>query len=133
VEPLTDEELQFLLSAVEMARTGETDQLAALLDAGLPVNLTNAAGDSLLILAAYHGHSRIVSMLLERGADSARINDRGQSALAAAAFRRSEQNVRALLEAGADPDLGNPSARQITAFFELDDMRELLPPTRRCD
>jgi ankyrin repeat protein len=126
VADLTDDEVQFLLTAVNLARTGETEQLAALIDAGLPVNLTNAAGDTLLILAAYHNHPDTVSMLLTRQADTGRVNDRGQSALGAATFRRSTEIVRALLAAGADPGVGDPSAVQVAVFFRLDDMQALL-------
>jgi ankyrin repeat protein len=123
---LTDTELQFLLDAMDLAREGDSEQLASLVDAGLPVNLTNAAGDSLLILAAYHQHPATVRALLERGADPARVNDRGQTALAAAVFRRGEENVRALLLAGADPADGSPSAIEVAAFFKLADMKKLL-------
>ena len=123
---LTDEEMAFLQRALDLARAGATEQLTAYVDAGLPVNLTSGAGDTLLILAAYHDHPDTVEALLERGADTARVNDRGQTALAAAAFRRSERSVRALLAAGADPTLGPKSALDIATFFELDDMLPLL-------
>jgi len=36
----------------DLARAGETEALAEQIDAGLPVNLTNDKGDSLLLLAA---------------------------------------------------------------------------------
>jgi ankyrin repeat protein len=124
--PLTDEELAFLQRALDLARAGATEELASYVDAGLPVNLTSGAGDSLLILAAYHDHPETVEALLERGAETGRVNDRGQTALAAAVFRRSERSVRALLSAGADPALGPKSALEIARFFELDDMLPLL-------
>ena len=123
---LTDEELQFLQAGLDLARQGDTGKLAEHIDAGLPVNLTGAAGDSLLLLAAYHQHPETVQALLARGADTARLNDRGQTALGAAVFRQSEPTVRALLAAGADPELGSPSAVAIAAFFDLREMAELL-------
>jgi ankyrin repeat protein len=125
-EDLTEEELAFLQSALDLARGGETEQLAAYVDAGLPVNLTSGKGDSLLILAAYHDHPDTVRALLARGADTARVNDRGQTALAAAVFRRSAESVQALLEAGADPALGERSALAIAEFFDLPEMLALL-------
>jgi uncharacterized protein len=131
VSDLTDDELAFLQAAVDLAREGRTDELAALVDAGLPVNLTSGAGDSLLILAAYHDHPETVEMLLSRGADTARVNDRGQTALGAAAFRRSARSVQALLDAGADPELGPRSALEVATVFELDDMVELMRGHRR--
>ena len=51
---LTDDEVGQLLDILDLARDGQTDKLADVLQAGCPVNLTNAAGDSLLMLAAYH-------------------------------------------------------------------------------
>ncbi|WP_274527450.1 ankyrin repeat domain-containing protein [Micromonospora foliorum] len=110
----------------DLARAGATDELAAQLDAGLPVNLTNDKGDTLLILAAYHAHPDTVAALLSRGADHSRANDRGQTALAAAVFRSSTEAVRALLAAGADPAHGNPSAVETANFFDLPEMTALL-------
>ena len=123
---LSDDELAFLQGAFDLARGGDTAPLAEYVDAGLPVNLTNAAGDSLLILAAYHTHLETVQALLDRGADTDRVNDRGQTALSAAVFRRSGPIVRALLDAGADPAAGGQSALDVATFFELDDMAALL-------
>jgi uncharacterized protein len=110
----------------DLSRGGHTDELVAYVDAGVPVNLTNDKGDTLLILAAYHGHPETVAALLERNADHARVNDRGQTALAAAVFRQSTDAVRHLLAAGADPDAGGPSARATAAFFDLPAMTDLL-------
>jgi ankyrin repeat protein len=123
---LTDEELAFLQSVLDLAREGRTDELADVIERGVPVNLTGGTGDSLLILAAYHDHPQTVRMLLERGADPDRVNDRGQTALGAAVFRRTAESVTLLLEHGADPDAGGRSAKQIAEFFELDEMAALL-------
>jgi ankyrin repeat protein len=127
---LTDEELAFLRSVLDLAREGDSGELAGVIERGVPVNLTGAAGDSLLILAAYHDHPATVRMLLEHGADPNRVNDRGQTALGAAVFRRSAASVTALLEHGADPDAGGRSAVEIAAFFELDEMAALLAAAR---
>jgi ankyrin repeat protein len=123
---LSDEELAFLQGVLELARAGRSEELAAVIERGVPVNLTNAAGDTLLVLAAYHDHPGTVRMLLERGADPNRVNDRGQTALGAAVFRRSAESVAALLEHGADPHAGERSAVEIASFFGLDDMAALL-------
>lgn len=136
VMELTAEERALLDSAFEHARRGDTAPLGFLVQQGIPVNLTNAAGDTLLILAAYHDHPATVQMLLTHGADHHRVNDRGQTALGAAVFRRSAQSVLALLGAGADPDHGPRSAHQIATFFDLNDMTALLDTTthpRRTD
>lgn len=126
VPELSSDEAEFLLDVVDLARTGDTTALAEMLDAGVPVNLTNAAGDTMLILAAYNVHPATVSMLLERGAATGRINNRGQTALGAAVFRRSAQIVTILLAAGADPGAGSPSATEVARFFDLAPMATLL-------
>ncbi|KOV78491.1 ankyrin repeat domain-containing protein [Nocardia sp. NRRL S-836] len=123
---LTEDELTLLQSMFDLARTGDTRGLAEAVDAGIPVNLTNGSGDSLLILAAYHDHPDTVAALLERGADTGRVNDRGQTALGAAVFRRSERSVTLLLGAGADPALGPRSALDVARFFDLPEMLALL-------
>ncbi|SCL72464.1 hypothetical protein GA0070606_6122 [Micromonospora citrea] len=129
-EELDAETLAFAHRMFDLARDGATDELAANVDAGLPVNLTNGKGDTLLILAAYHAHPETVAALLARGADHSRANDRGQTALAAAAFRSSGDAVRALLAAGADPHHGTPSAVETARFFDLPEMLALLTGPR---
>jgi hypothetical protein len=125
-EPIDPGVVELAGRVFDLARGGHTGELAAYVDAGVPVNLTNDKGDTLLILAAYHGHPETVGALLARGADHSRANDRGQTALAAAVFRQSAETVRMLIDAGADPDAGGPSARATATFFELPEMAELL-------
>jgi ankyrin repeat protein len=124
--PIDPEVIELAGRVFDLARGGATEELAAYLDAGVPANLTNDKGDTLLILAAYRGHPDTVAVLLEHGADHGRINDRGQTPLAAAVFKQSVESVRHLLAAGADPDAGQPSARATAAFFELPEMTALL-------
>jgi uncharacterized protein len=109
----------------DMARAGEAEKLAAYLDAGVPVNLTNSAGDTLLMLAAYYGHPNAVRVLTERGADVNRHNDRGQTPLAGAVFKGEDDVVRLLLEAGADPTAGVPSAIDAARVFGRTEYLEL--------
>jgi ankyrin repeat protein len=118
--------LDFAHRMFDLAREGGTADLAAFVDEGVPVNLTNDKGDSLLILAAYHGHAETVRALLERGADTGLVNARGQTALGSAVFRQSAETVTALLAAGADPGAGGPSAIEVAHFFALVDMVALL-------
>jgi ankyrin repeat protein len=127
-DELDEETLEYAHRMFDLARSGRTSELAEQVDAGLPVNLTNDKGDTLLILAAYYAHPDTVAALVERGADVSRANDRGQTALAAAVFRQSEEIVRTLLAAGADPDGGGPSAVEMATFFNLPQMMALLRP-----
>lgn len=75
-----DPELIELATKVfDLARSGDAATLTAYLEAGVPANLTNDRGDTLLMLAAYHGHLEAVSALLDHGADPNRPNDKGQT------------------------------------------------------
>ena len=125
--PDVDDDLIELATALfGIARQGRGAELAEYLDAGVPVNLTNQSGDSLVMLAAYHGHAETLAMLLERGADPNRVNDKGQTPLAGAVFKGKPEVVRLLVAAGADPDAGHPSATQAAALFARPDLMELL-------
>ncbi len=101
----------------DLAREGEAATLLAYVDGGVPADLTDAQGNTLLMLGAYHGHAPVVSGLAERGADVDRLNDRGQSPLAGAVFKGEDAVVSALLGLGADPDAGTPSARATAEMF----------------
>ncbi|HEY9310967.1 ankyrin repeat domain-containing protein [Williamsia sp.] len=109
----------------DMARSGDLAMLEYI-DAGVPVNLTNQAGDTVLMLAAYHGNSALVAGLLERGADVDRANDKDQTPLAGAVFKSHDEVVRALIGAGADPDAGTPTARDAAHMFGREDYLGLL-------
>lgn len=112
----------------EMARVGDTAALAAYVDAGVPANLTNDSGDTLVMLAAYHGHADAVRALVARGAEVNRLNDRGQAPVAGAVFKGEEDVVRALVEAGADPRAGHPTALDTASMFGREDLLAVLEP-----
>jgi uncharacterized protein len=116
------EVLQFAAKVFNLAREGDTGILAAYVDAGVPANLCNDKGDTLVMLAAYHGHPQTVSVLLERGADPDRANDRGQTPLAGAVFKGERAVIEALLDGGADPTAGIQSAVEAAWMFRLDDL-----------
>jgi ankyrin repeat protein len=125
-EEMDQQVLEFARQCFELAREGGAEQLGEYVDAGLPPNLTNEKGDTLLILAAYHNHPETVRALVDRGAELDRANDRGQTALAAAVFRKNADTVNILLAGGADPNAGGPSALEMAKFFDLPEMQALL-------
>lgn len=108
----------------DLARSGSPD-LLAYVDAGIPPNLTNASGDTLLMLAAYHGHEDTVRGLLARGADPDAVNGKGQAPIAGAVFKMHDGVVRALFEAGADTRAGQPNARDCAVMFKRQDLLQL--------
>ncbi|MEU4106436.1 ankyrin repeat domain-containing protein [Streptomyces tanashiensis] len=121
-----DPEVIELASKVfDLARTGDADALAAYVDAGVPANLTNDKGDTLVMLAAYHGHAAAVTALLERGAEADRANDRGQTPLAGAVFKGEDAVIRTLLAGGANPEAGTPSALDTARMFGKTELLEL--------
>ena len=101
----------------DLAREGRTPELAEFIEHGVPVDLTDAEGNSLLMLAAYHSHAETVAMLIARGADVDLRNSRNQSAVAGAIFKGADEVVEMLKGAGADLDAGTPSARQAAEMF----------------
>ena len=121
-----EETLALAHTLFQAAREGNSALLGGYLAAGAPATLTNAAGDSLLMLAAYHGHADTVRLILGHGGDANAANDRGQTPLAGAVFKGYTEVVRALLDAGADPDAGTPSARAAAQMFARTDILALL-------
>ncbi|MET9531668.1 MULTISPECIES: ankyrin repeat domain-containing protein [unclassified Streptomyces] len=119
------EVVELATKVFDLARHGETDALAAYVDAGVPANLTNDRGDTLVMLAAYHGHAATVEALLTRGAEADRANDRGQTPLAGAVFKGEDAVIRALLAGGADPEAGTPSAVDTARMFGKTELVEL--------
>ncbi|EIE98948.1 ankyrin repeat domain-containing protein [Saccharomonospora glauca] len=115
---LTPEQVERVVAiAMDLAREGDTGQLLEFLDHGLPVNVTDPQGNTLLMLAAYHGHAATVRALLDRGADPDLRNARDQSPIAGALFKGEDEVVAVLREAGADLDAGTPSARAAAVMF----------------
>ncbi len=110
----------------DLARQG-ADVLLDLVDAGVPVELADEADNTLLMLAAYHGHAALTAGLAERGADVNRLNGNNQAPLAGAVFKNEADVIRVLIEHGADPDAGTPSARATAQMFG----RELPGPGAR--
>ncbi|KAK1948894.1 ankyrin [Colletotrichum eremochloae] len=114
------EAIKLAASMYNAAREGNKSVLKEALLDGLPPNLTNEKGDTLLMLAAYYGHADLVKLLVEHGADPNRLNDKRQSPLAGAVFKGLDSVIEVLLECGADPEYGTPSAMQCLSMFKKD-------------
>ncbi len=109
--------LQLTALAMDLAREGRNAELAEFLDHGLPIDIQDPDGNTLLMLAAYKGEADTVTMLLNRGANVDIRNNRDQSPLAGALFKGEETICMQLVAAGADLDAGTPSARATAAMF----------------
>ncbi|UKA61945.1 ankyrin repeat domain-containing protein [Arthrobacter sp. FW306-04-A] len=121
-----DEAIALAQTLLDAAREGNSELLRSYLNAGAPAGMSNAAGDSLLMLAAYHGHPETVQLLLYHGADANAANDRGQTPLAGAVFKGYTEVARVLIDAGADPDAGVPTARDAARMFARKEILALL-------
>lgn len=93
--------------ALDAARVGDGATLLPMLSAGLPPNLKDLKGNSLLMLAAYHGHADLAHQLLEAGARVDEPNDRGQTPLGGVAFKGYTDVAEVLIRAGADLEANN--------------------------
>src|SRR5690348_10459080 len=114
-----DTALALARAAFGYARTGDVPALMQVLDLGLPVDACNDKGDSLLMLASYHGHEPLVRALLARHADPELQNDRGQSPLAGAAFKGEHAIVERLLDHGAAVDGPAPDGKTPLMFAAM--------------
>jgi len=123
------ETIEFAQKIFDLVRAGDVARLQPLLAQRLPVNLRNHKGDSLLMLASYHGHIDTARLLLEHGADPELYNDQGQAPLAAAAYKGDAAMVELLLEHGANIDGAMPGGRtalMMAAMFNRCDVLDLL-------
>lgn len=94
--------------AFQAAREGDADTLKEYFAAGFPANQTNARGDTLLVLAVYHGHAKAVEVILKQPEPGLmRRNKMGFTALDGAAFRGAVPLAKLLVKAGADANGAN--------------------------
>ncbi|NVZ58565.1 ankyrin repeat domain-containing protein [Pseudomonas edaphica] len=124
-----DEAAEFAEQVFDVARKGDAAMLTALLAKGLPANFRNHNGDTLLMLAAYHGHVDAVKVLLEFKADPLIANDKNQLPIAGAAFKGDQAVVEALIEGGVPVDASSSDGRtalMLAAMFNRVKMVEYL-------
>ncbi|MBS1970816.1 MAG: ankyrin repeat domain-containing protein [Bdellovibrionales bacterium] len=91
----------------DWAREGNRVALAEFFRHGGSVNVKNAKGYSLLMLAAYNDHWGTCAWLIQKGADVNSIDISGNSVLMGSCFKGHVRIVKLLLSSGADPFLQN--------------------------
>jgi len=116
----------FAQEVFQLARTGDASTLGRLLEKGLPPNMSNHKGDTLLMLAAYHGHADAIAALLEAGADPDKYNDMAQTPLGASTFKGHLHVVDALLRHGARPDFAPPGGKTPLMFAAMFNRLEIM-------
>lgn len=121
VSQLPPEAIELATKLFDFARQGKTPELRQYISAGIPVNLTNHKGDTLLMLASYYGNLDTVNMLLEKNADVNVLNERGQSPIAGTVFKGYDDIVKALVEKGANLYAGQPNAVDSARMFKREE------------
>ena len=124
--PADQEFIAFAQEVFQLARTGDASTLARLLAKGLPPNMSNHKGDTLLMLAAYHGHVEATRVLLESGAEPDRYNDMAQTPLGASAYKGYLPIVELLLAHGAQPDFAPPGGKTPVMFAAMFNRLDIL-------
>lgn len=118
--PVLDQDvIDYAAQVFDLIRGGQAERLRPLLAHGLPPNLCNQNGDSLLMLASYNGHYAVAQALLDHGADTELRNERDQSPLAGAAFKGDIDMLRLLLEGGALVDGAGGDGRTALMFAAM--------------
>ncbi len=95
---------------------GMYDEVVALMNNGLDVNIQNEKGETALIIATYYGEKEIVKLLLEHNAQVDIQATTGATALYWAAKHGDVECVKILLAAGANTELSIFST-QYTPFL----------------
>jgi uncharacterized protein len=99
-----DEERRYIelqQMALDFAREGDSDTLQSMIKSGLPIELKDSRGNTLLMLSAYNGNYETAKMLLQMGADVNSVNDHGHSIIAGVAFKGYLDICKLLVENGA--------------------------------
>lgn len=102
------------------ARNGQTEAVQMYLDSGYTPNITSPRGDSLLIVAAYHGHADLVKIVLAQpGVPVDFQNKMGFTALTGASFKGYTDIMQQLIAAGATVNHRNMSGQTALMFASL--------------
>ncbi len=96
--------LELQQMALDFARDGETSILQSMLDSGLPIELQDTKGNTLLMLSSYNGNYETSKMLIEYGANINSVNDHGHSIIAGVAFKGYLDICKLLVENGVKID-----------------------------
>lgn len=109
--PMDPDTLDFLRQIFGLVREGDAERLCGLIQRGMPVNFRNEKGDSLIMLAAYHGRLETSRLLLAAGANANVANDQGQTPLAGVAYKGYDDIAALLLQHGAHVDGNSPDGK----------------------
>lgn len=101
-EPLPPPTAEEIAAVIDTILNGNLSALNAALETGMPVDQKDEYGNSLLMLAAFNGHTDLAKTLLDAGADVSLCNTNGRTALMFASTGPFPATVRLLLEYGSE-------------------------------
>lgn len=126
--PAMDEETYEMIQQLfQIARSGDAARLQGLFERGFDApNIRDGNGNSLLMLASYHGRLGATRVLLEHGGDPQLANDMGQIPLAGAAFKGDTEMARLLIERGANVNAQMPDGKTPLMFAAMFNRLEII-------
>jgi len=111
---------ELLNDIFDHARLGHIDSVQLYLDTGYSPNIVNARGDSLLIIATYHGHLPLTKILLAQPEVEVDYqNSMGFTSLTGASFKGFAEIMQELIAAGANVNRQNASGQTALMFASL--------------
>ena len=101
----SEEDIQAVISA---ARHGRVDEVSAYLDHGIPVNIRDKFGNTILAIACQNGLKKMAKLALRRGADINARNYKGNTPLHFCfTYGYGDSLGEYLISKGADPTIKN--------------------------
>lgn len=110
----------------DAARAGDTQRLAAFVDAHYNLDTQDASGYTGLILAAYHGQQAAVEQLLKAGANPCTQDKHGNTALMGAIFKGELTIANRLVQANCTPDERNNAGQTAAMYAALFQRKDIL-------
>ena len=129
--PLDEEtKAKLQMIAFDAAREGDLKTLKEYFRVGMPAEIITPRGDSLLTLAAYHGHAEAVELIAAQpGVDVSRRNKMGFDPLTGAAYKGHVDVAKTLLKLKANVNSANGAGQtplMFTAVFGKTEVAQLL-------
>ena len=103
----------------EAALNGDIQTIEAELAAGVDVNATSLNGQSqtVLMLAAFNGHTKLVEMLIDRGGEVNHLDATGRTALMYCCSGPFPETVKVLIDKGAKVNIVDNSEKWTALMF----------------
>jgi ankyrin repeat protein len=112
----------------DAARVGRIDILAALVDAGYPINAQTSSGYTAVILTAYDDQPHALDDLLQRGANACLGDRNGNTALMGALYKGHAAIARRLMTTPCPVDQANNAGETALSFAVMFGRLDFIAP-----